>query len=1278
MNWEMLTAVAGWVGKASGQAAILIVLVLTVQWVARERLAARWRYALWLLVAARLALPATPASPWSLFNWVQPQTLALRTTALAVTVPSANDGGIPELTKTVPPETTSKAELIAAQATTSEMSPKVTPPPAVNSSLTPPTQAAPQLDSTPPRIISPAAASMPATTAPKFAAPAILPQHTATPAPRSEPLSWLQILTLVWLAGTLALAARIAWECLRLARVIRQSKPVSDPVVLEALAACQREMGTALPGSVRATEHLGSPALCGLWRPQLLVPAAFVGQFTAAEWRHIFRHELAHQRRRDPLANWLLTLLQILHWFNPLVWVGFHQMRADRELACDALALANADSAEAKAYGRTLVKVMEHLAPAAPLPGLVGLLEDRRQAERRLRLIARHRPGARGTWAFALALAALSVLCLSDALPAATSEPMRPSLPIVDPDSNNESQIELLDPKDSTNRITFEIKIIDQMSQRPIIGAVARSWILDRAWYARRYTKAPDLSPRPEKQVESFTDRQGVCKIVAQVDLPFNPNAIFAISHSNYAPKQVSLTIPLQTKQLISRKGNLSLIDPITVELESGCAIGGIVQDEFGRPLSGTQIRIINSIAPGTNRQETTYQAIESSLAEALVFGGKESLKTTVTDASGRWRLEHIPSDVYRLVLEATTPDGARQWGNFREALSPEILLPSWMSDSFAEDSNLDDLLRQQAVITLRPGVSISGQVVDSQGKPIAGAILRTSNRPDWPQLIIDHFATTYQTDAKGRFLLARRLPGELILSASASAKGFASAAQSVMVGTNDINVVIRMSEPRPLRVRVLDFVEERPLANATMEAQTVNGRIFHWHGAADKNGLIVWTNAPAEVSDYIITAPAYRPLHAQLAPAEEAQTVMLGRAAYPKNLAWLRVQDAITGQPVAAFGVYEKTNLVIHGEHGRVHYNTWEITSLSIRADGYRKTYITGLQPGYDNDVLVQLLPGQPISGIVSTPDNQVAANVEIRLDIDSKSKDWYPLNPLMWAETETVFSDASGHFGIPNPPEDCPIVFIHPQGYWLTTADQLAKAPQVRLQAWGRLEGQLQPGLHLNPGQTLWLNHFRHTWPTRTGYHATLHTDNEGHFKLDRLIAGEYLLTKEASHYLLTPPDFYPQQVQIESGKTTRITYGGQGRTVKGKIQCTPAGTLADLGDFTAYLELKLELPPGVKHEPPSCVTPSITVPSTPAQIAYARKAKAYDLEVDEAGHLTAQLIPPGTYWLYIQLSKPNNLFANWVSLKTEVSIPEPTPGHEDDFVNLGTFTVPLKPAK
>ena len=57
-----------WLLRTSVQATVVLAIVLIVRSAFRRVIAPRWTYLLWLLVIARLVLPVTPASPFSVFN----------------------------------------------------------------------------------------------------------------------------------------------------------------------------------------------------------------------------------------------------------------------------------------------------------------------------------------------------------------------------------------------------------------------------------------------------------------------------------------------------------------------------------------------------------------------------------------------------------------------------------------------------------------------------------------------------------------------------------------------------------------------------------------------------------------------------------------------------------------------------------------------------------------------------------------------------------------------------------------------------------------------------------------------------------------------------------------------------------------------------------------------------------------------------------------------------------------------------------------------------------
>jgi len=246
-------------------------------------------------------------------------------------------------------------------------------------------------------------------TAPLPAPPIDLP----SPEP-IHPFSLYSLLALVWLAGAMILLV-LTWHVNRqFARQMRNSPETTDPDLLKLLATTKTELG--LRRSIRLIEcaQVESPAIMGLFHPTLLLPADVREKFDATELRLIFLHEMAHLKRGDVIVQGLIALLQILHWFNPVLWLAFRQIRADREPATDALVLSRAGEDEKERYGLMLIKLLEHFNQRHSLPTLVGILEDKDQFKRRFSLIAKFTRGAYG-WSLlgALVIGVLTVACLT-------------------------------------------------------------------------------------------------------------------------------------------------------------------------------------------------------------------------------------------------------------------------------------------------------------------------------------------------------------------------------------------------------------------------------------------------------------------------------------------------------------------------------------------------------------------------------------------------------------------------------------------------------------------------------------------------------------------------------------------------------------------------------------------------------------------------------------------------------------------------------------------------
>jgi beta-lactamase regulating signal transducer with metallopeptidase domain len=219
----------------------------------------------------------------------------------------------------------------------------------------------------------------------------------------------------LWVAGALFMAVCLGTNHYRIHRRVTRRRPLIVEPVLNLLEDCKQRMGVRTPITLVETAAVDGPCLFGVLRPRLLLPPGFLRGFSFDELRYVFLHELGHVKRHDNALGWLMAVLQILHWFNPLVWLAFSRMRVDRELACDALALSHAEDRDHKPYGRTIVKLLENFGNAVRAPSLAGIVEDKQQMKERIIMIAKFHKSNGGFAVAVSLLAGLGLVTLTDA-----------------------------------------------------------------------------------------------------------------------------------------------------------------------------------------------------------------------------------------------------------------------------------------------------------------------------------------------------------------------------------------------------------------------------------------------------------------------------------------------------------------------------------------------------------------------------------------------------------------------------------------------------------------------------------------------------------------------------------------------------------------------------------------------------------------------------------------------------------------------------------------------
>jgi beta-lactamase regulating signal transducer with metallopeptidase domain len=192
----------------------------------------------------------------------------------------------------------------------------------------------------------------------------------------SPVITWQGTVFLVWLAVVIVMGLLLLKRVILAGRHIRQAKRANF-LMNDLLAYCCKCMGVNnRKVRLRISSDGTSPAVYGLFSPVILVPNNLAPSLGSRHLRAVLLHELAHIKRGDLWVNWAQTVLQIVYFYNPLLWLANSTICRVREQAVDEVVLA--------AMGKKIQRYPEMLADVARLMfkrpalslGLIGVVES--------------------------------------------------------------------------------------------------------------------------------------------------------------------------------------------------------------------------------------------------------------------------------------------------------------------------------------------------------------------------------------------------------------------------------------------------------------------------------------------------------------------------------------------------------------------------------------------------------------------------------------------------------------------------------------------------------------------------------------------------------------------------------------------------------------------------------------------------------------------------------------------------------------------------------------
>jgi hypothetical protein len=501
-------------------------------------------------------------------------------------------------------------------------------------------------------------------------------------------------------------------------RVTRSARPVPSAI---------RDvfLGLAGPGGTRVvlleSDRIASPITYTWRRPVILLPAALCDGSEPGALRYVLAHEWSHVEGRDAWTWNLACLAGLVLFYQPLFWWLRRQLRLCQDYLADARAAAAGSAEDYAAFLVRLARV-HRSTPAVPA---LGIGDRRSNLYRRIIMLMQdHEPlerRCRAAWSVIAAAAAGVVIVVASGLrlsaaPPAADEPAKGAQAVKDaakPPADN---------KEAGEPLHYKGTVVDKDTDKPIPGAtvVVRRRILrsseERILQETRHTTGADGTYAFKIPPDQYASPY----LYIELD----------VAHPDYAPRDgfgYALSMTRKNEKLNER--------PFfeKIELRPAKPIAGRVETPEGEPAAGV-------VVMGYSRTDK---------GGAFDYG---SFARAETDAQGRFR------------LPITTPGHAAYWVMPRDYAVELYVVP---------EGKRGDL----GTITLKKGVSVSGRVLDVQGRPMKGVFVEIERqRGDGPDLqkqglefISNIIRRATETDSDGRFTSLPLPRGEYSVAPSES-----------------------------------------------------------------------------------------------------------------------------------------------------------------------------------------------------------------------------------------------------------------------------------------------------------------------------------------------------------------------------------------------------------------------------------------------------------------------------------------------------------------------------
>ena len=147
-----------------------------------------------------------------------------------------------------------------------------------------------------------------------------------------EALPWVSSLYLLILSGLLL---RYFRHYIRSRQITRTGLSRISPEFKVFTASTARQMGIRARVGIYLSSLVDVPVTLGFLKPVILLPVVMVTHLRPEQIEAILVHELAHIQRKDYLLNLMVSVIDLLFFFNPFTRMLIGRLKKEREHCCD-------------------------------------------------------------------------------------------------------------------------------------------------------------------------------------------------------------------------------------------------------------------------------------------------------------------------------------------------------------------------------------------------------------------------------------------------------------------------------------------------------------------------------------------------------------------------------------------------------------------------------------------------------------------------------------------------------------------------------------------------------------------------------------------------------------------------------------------------------------------------------------------------------------------------------------------------------------------------------